>query len=68
VLMIRLAASQPDIIALADKLGVSAAVVIIALLARKASGENRSAARLARAILGRTHADALKTVMEHMGL
>jgi hypothetical protein len=68
VLMIRLAASQPDIIALADKLGVSAAVVIIALLARKASGENRSAARLARAILGRTRADALTAVMEHGGL
>jgi hypothetical protein len=66
--MIRLAASQPDIIALADKLGVSAAVVIIALLARKASGENRSAARLARAILGRTRADALTAVMKHMGL
>jgi hypothetical protein len=68
LLMIRLAASQPDIIALADKLGVSAAVVIIALLARKASGENRSAARLARAILGRTRADALTAVMKHMGL
>jgi hypothetical protein len=43
-------------------------VVVIALLAKKASGGNRSAQRIARAILGRSQADAVTAAMAHVGL
>jgi hypothetical protein len=68
VLTIRLAATRPDIIALADELGVAAMTVVIALLAQKAGGTNRSAARIARAILGRSRAGAVTAAMSHVGL
>jgi hypothetical protein len=68
VLTIRLAATKPDIIALAEELRVAAVVVVIALLARKAGGTNRSAARIARAVLGRGRADAVNAAMANAGL
>jgi hypothetical protein len=68
VLAIRLAATEPEIIAFADELGIDAVVVVIALLAKRASGGNRSAARVARAILARSRADALTAAMAHVGL
>jgi hypothetical protein len=68
VLAIRLAAARPEIIALADALGVAAVVVVIALLAQKASGQNRSAERLARAILPGDRADAVAAAMSEVGL
>jgi hypothetical protein len=68
VLAIRLAATEPEIIAFADELGFDGVVVVIALLAKKASGGNRSAQRIARAILGRSQADAVTAAMAHVGL
>ena len=68
VLAIQYAATKSEIIALADEFGVKPAVVVIALLAKKASDANRSAARIARAILGRSRADAVTAAMADIGL
>jgi hypothetical protein len=50
--LVREAAARPQIVELARKLGLDAIVLVIALLARAASPRSRSAARIARAILG----------------
>ncbi len=46
------AAARPDVVVFARKLGFNAVVLVIGLLARIASARTRSAARVARAILG----------------
>jgi hypothetical protein len=68
VLAIHVAAKSPEIVAFAAALKLDPIVVVIGLLARAAGGSNRSAQRLARAILGATQEEAVATVMHEIGL
>ena len=65
---IRTAAQGPEIIALAQALGLDPIVVVIALLARSLGAANRSAQRLARAILGKSPEDDIEAALEEVGL
>jgi hypothetical protein len=68
VRLIRAAARSPEVIALAKALGIDPVVAVIALLARAAGGSNRSAERLARAILGAAEEQAVVAAMAALGL
>ena len=46
------AAKNPEVVALSKNLGIDPVVLVIGLLARSASASNRSAARIAKAVLG----------------
>jgi hypothetical protein len=65
---IRNAAAKPDVVALAGKLGVQPIVLVIALMAHAVAQQNRSARRLARAILPATVSEDQKTVARALGL
>ena len=61
--LLRIAAGRPEVLALAAELGISPAIAVVGLLARAAGPSNRSAARLARMILGGSAARLARTLM-----
>jgi hypothetical protein len=65
---IRTAAQGPDVIALAQALGLDPIVVVIALLARSLGAANRSAQRLARSILGKRPGAEIEAALTEVGL
>lgn len=62
------AARLPEIVALARKLAVDPAIVLIGLMARAARGQSRSAGRLADALIGRVAAKDLEAAIAAAGL
>jgi hypothetical protein len=65
---IRKAAAKSDVIALAAKLRLDPVVLVIALMAHAVASQNRSARRIARAILPGSLTDELKAVARGLGL
>ena len=65
---IRAAAAKPDVIAFARKLGIDPDALIIALMAHLVASENRSARRIARALLPGTITEEQKAVARALGL
>jgi hypothetical protein len=65
---IHVAAKVPEVVALASALGIDPMIVVIALLARAAGASNRSAERLARAILGAAEEQMVMAAMQALGL
>jgi hypothetical protein len=65
---IHAAATAPEVVALANALGIDPIIAVIALLGRAAGGSNRSAERLARAILGAAEEQAVMAAMSALGL
>lgn len=66
--LIRDAAQIPQVIALANALGIDPVVAVIALLAQAAGSSSRSAQRLARAILTPADARDIEAAKQQMGL
>jgi Vault protein inter-alpha-trypsin domain len=62
------AAGLPEIVALARKLKVDPALVVIGLLARESRGQSRSAGRLASALIGRLSAKDIADAVACLGL
>jgi hypothetical protein len=65
---IRKAAAKSEVIALARTLGLDPIVLVIGLMAHALAPQNRSARRLARAILSDTLSEEQKTVARGLGL
>ena len=65
---IRRAAADPEVLAVARKLRLSPVALIVALLARAHAIASRSAARIARAVLGQRLSLALRRIAGRMGL
>jgi hypothetical protein len=65
---IRKAAAKTEVMALARTLGLHPIVLVIGLMAHAVAQQNRSARRLARAILSDTLSEAQKTVARGLGL
>jgi hypothetical protein len=65
---IRKAAAKTEVMALARTLGVAPIVLVIGLMAHAVAQQNRSARRLARAILSDTLSEQQKTVARGLGL
>jgi hypothetical protein len=65
---IRKAAAKSDVIALARTLGLAPIVLVIGLMAHAIAQHNRSARRLARAVLPETLSEEQKTVARGLGL
>jgi hypothetical protein len=65
---IHAAAQAAEVVALAKALGIDPIVTVIALLARAAGRSNRSAERLARAILGAAEEQIVTAAMQAIGL
>ena len=65
---IRKAAARSDVIALARRLGLDPIVLVIGLMAHAVAQRNRSARRLARAILPDTASEELKNVARGLGV
>ena len=65
---IRTAALRPEIVALAKKLAVDPAVLVIALIAKELGGWSRSASRLHRAVLGNADAADIASALKAIGL
>jgi hypothetical protein len=65
---IRAAARLPEVTALANALGINPLIAVIGLIARAAGGSNRSAERLARAILGTAQEQTVMAAMTALGL
>jgi hypothetical protein len=65
---IRAAAAKPDVIAFARKLGLDPVALVIALMAYLVASENRSARRIARALLPGTVTEEQKAVARALGL
>jgi hypothetical protein len=66
--MIERAAALPEAIALAKQINIDPVVLIVALIARSQSLRNRSAARIAKAILGDGFTEELRSIAERLGL
>jgi hypothetical protein len=65
---IRMAATKPDVIAFARKLGLDPVVLVIALMAHAVASQNRSARRIARALLPGAATEEHKIVARQLGL
>jgi hypothetical protein len=65
---IRLAATLPEIDAAAQKAGLDPVIFVLGLLARAADKENRTAARIARAIFGPSPASSVASAAAAIGL
>jgi len=65
---IRKAAAKSDVIALAGRLGLDPIVLVIGLMAHAVAQKNRSARRLARAVLSDTLTEEQKGVARGLGL
>lgn len=66
--MIEQAAALPEVIALANRLGETPVQLVLALLARTCASANRSAARLARAILAARVSPEIEALGAQLGL
>jgi hypothetical protein len=66
--LIERAAALPEAIALAKQMNIDPIVLIVALIARSQSLRNRSAARIAKAILGDGFTEELRSVAEKLDL
>jgi hypothetical protein len=66
--VIERAARLPAVVALASSLGLSAVVVVIALLAKAAGSATRSAQRIARTLLAAADQKAVAAAMTATGL
>jgi hypothetical protein len=66
--MITRAAALPEAIALAKQMNIDPVVLIVALIARSQSLVSRSAARIAKAILGGAFTDELRRIAGKLGL
>jgi len=66
--LIERAAALPEAIALAKQMNIDPIVLIVALIARSQSLRNRSAARIAKAILGDGTTEELRSVAEKLDL
>ena len=62
------AAQLPEIVALARKLALDPAIVLIGLMAQAARGQSRSAGRLADVLIGRVAAKDLEAAIAAAGL
>ena len=65
---IKSVAERPDVIARAQKIGVDPAVLVVAAIAQLQSSGSRSAARIAKAILGKQSPEELREILEMLGL
>jgi hypothetical protein len=65
---VRRAAADAEVVSVARQLGLDPVALIIALMALAQSSANRSAARIARAILGQPVAPAVAALCERFGL
>lgn len=61
-------ARRPDVVALAQRLGVVAVALVIAALAQAQASRHRSAARVAKAIVGKRSAEELRLIAQTLGL
>jgi hypothetical protein len=66
--LIERAAALPEAIALAKQMNIDPVVLIVALIARSQSLRNRSAARIAKAILGARTTEELRSIAGKLGL
>jgi hypothetical protein len=66
--LIHEAAAQPEVTALAARMSIDAIVLVIALMARHQAESNRTAARLARSILGGQPSDEVEEMARSLGL
>jgi hypothetical protein len=67
--VIKQAAARPEVVAFAKQFSLDPAVLVVALVGRSQSATNRSAARIAKAILGdRIPDDQLLAIMAVLGL
>lgn len=62
------AAALPEVIALAKLINVDPIVLVVALIARSQSRRNRSAARIAKAILGNRFTEELRSIAGKLSL
>jgi hypothetical protein len=67
-LAIRSAAAIPEVVAFARQLGVDPVALVVGLIARSESSTSRSAARLAKAILGDIAREGLDHIAQMLGL
>lgn len=61
-------AERPEVIAFAELIGIDPIVLVVAALAQSQSSSNRSAARVAKAILGNRSPEELRVIAEMLGL
>jgi hypothetical protein len=66
--VIRSEAERPEVIAFAELIGIDPIVLVVAALAQTQSSSNRSAARVANAILGNRSPEELRVIAEMLGL
>ena len=64
---IRLAAARPEVVAFASRFGIDPVKLVLALLARSQAAANRSARRLARAMLAGVPEGQLETLARRLG-
>jgi hypothetical protein len=67
-LLIERVAAQPEVIALAKRMNVDPTVLVVALLAQSQASGNRSAARIAKSVLGGKLADEQRKIAKLIGL
>ena len=66
--LIERAAALPEAVALANQMNIGPIVLILALIAQSQSRRNRSAARIAKAILGDGFTEELRSIANKLGL
>jgi hypothetical protein len=66
--LLKHAAALLEVVALAEQLKIEPIVLIVALLARSQSPSNRSAARIAKAILGNGTNEEMRRIAQSLGL
>jgi hypothetical protein len=66
--VIKSEAERPEVIALAELIGIDPIVLVVAALAQSQSSNNRPAARIAKAILGHRPPQELRVIAEMLGL
>ncbi|MDB5963844.1 MAG: hypothetical protein JWQ72_344 [Polaromonas sp.] len=66
--LLRIAAGRPEVVALAAELGIAPVIAAVGLLARAAGPSNRSAARLARTLVGKSLEAKLDAAAKAIGL
>jgi hypothetical protein len=66
--LIERVAELPEVIAIAEEMNIDPTVLVVTLIARSQSSENRSAARIAKAILGDQLTDEMIMIAALLGL
>jgi hypothetical protein len=67
-LLIERAAAQPEVIALAKRMNIDPTILVVALLAQSQASGNRSAARIAKSVIGGHPTNELLKIAELIGL